>query len=112
MLDQSYSMKGDSIKIAWNALKLQSLRKGSYYQIIGFSSTYTKYNLEPVAYIKDNIEISFSKINDLYSNLGGTDLYSPLKEIYNSNIKKEYKDLLKNIFLLTDGEIENKNETL
>ena len=42
----------------------------------------------------------------------GTDIYSPLKNIYNS--KKDYDNikLPKNIFLLTDGAVDNKKDTL
>ena len=44
--------------------------------------------------------------------MGGTNIYEPLKYVYNSS--KDYDKILlpRNIFLLTDGEIKNKNETL
>ena len=44
--------------------------------------------------------------------MGGTNIYDPLKYIYNSS--ENYNKILlpRNIFLLTDGEINNKKETL
>ena len=60
LLDQSGSMEGESIKISCNSLKifLQSIPKGSYYQIIGFGSTYKKYSEKPLSYIENNIQSS------------------------------------------------------
>ena len=113
LLDQSGSMSGKPMKIACQALKLflQSLPKGSYYQIIGFGSKFTKYENEPVAYLKNNIIKSIENLNKLKANLGGTDIYSPLKDIFDSKNNNKI-NLPKNIFLLTDGEIKNKSETL
>ena len=92
-------------------LFLQSLPAGSYYQIIGFGSGYEKYDKIPKEYTQENIKESIKLIENLNANKGGTDIYSPLKDIYNSNDYNNIK-LPKNIFLLTDGEIEDKNETL
>ena len=50
-------------------------------------------------------------MEQLKTNLGGTDIYSPLKEIYHF-YEKSYINLPKNIFILTDGEVENKKEIL
>ena len=51
-------------------------------------------------------------INGLKANLGGTDIYKPLKSVYDNNNIYDKTNLPKNIFLLTDGEIENKSQTL
>ena len=113
LLDQSGSMLGDSINIAKQALILflQSLPVGSYYQIIGFGSEFKNYDAIPKEYNKQNIKESISIIQNLNADLGGTDIYRPLKNIYNSN---DYNNinLPKNIFLLTDGEVVDKRETL
>ena len=113
LIDQSYSMEGYSMEVASKALILflQSLPAGSYYQIIGFGSHYEKYDKLPKEYTQENIKESIKLIEKLKANKGGTDIYSPLKDIYNSNDYNNIK-LPKNIFLLTDGEIEDKNETL
>ena len=107
-------MSGNSIQIASKALKLflQSLPVGSFYQIIGFGSDYKKYDEIPKEYTKENIIESLKIINKLEADLGGTNIYSPLKDIYDSFEIYDSIKLSKNIFLLTDGVIENKENTL
>ena len=114
LIDQSGSMSGTPIKIASSALKLfiQSLPSKSYYQIIGFGSTFVKYDISPKEYTKKNIDESLEQIDKLKANLAGTDIYSPLKDIFDSYKLYDKIDLPKNIFLLTDGEIVNKDKTL
>ena len=60
LIDQSGSMAGTPIKIDSSALKLfiQSLPSKSYYQIIGFGSTFEKYDNSPKEYTKKNIDKS------------------------------------------------------
>ena len=114
LIDQSGSMSGSAINIVSKALELfiQSIPVGSYYQLIGFGSDFKKYDETPKSYTKENITKSIKIIKNLKADLGGTDIYQPLKNIYeNNNIYNEIK-LPKNIFLLTDGEIENKKQTL
>ena len=86
LIDQSGSMSGSSIKIASQALILflQSLPVDSYYQIIGFGSTFKKYDETPKEYNKDNIQKSIKIISNLDADLGGTEISKPLDHIYNS----------------------------
>ncbi len=114
LLDQSGSMAGSPLKVASKALLLflQSLPVGSYYQIIGFGSEYRLYDDKPKEYNQKNIQKSIETVEALKGDMGGTNIYEPLKYVYNSS--KDYDKILlpRNIFLLTDGEIKNKNETL
>ena len=114
LLDQSGSMAGSPMKVASKALLLflQSLPAGSYYQIIGFGSDYRLYDDKPKEYNEKNIQKSIEIVQALKGNMGGTNIYDPLKYIYNSG--KDYDEILlpRNIFLLTDGEITNKKDTL
>ena len=84
---QSESMDGDSIEIASKALLLflQSLPAGSYYQIIGFGSEFKKYDEIPKVYNENNIKKSKEIISALKADLGGTNIYNPLNDIYNSD---------------------------
>ena len=78
------------IKIVSKALELflQSLPANSYYQLIGFGSNFKKYDESPKEYTKENIQKSLEIIKSLNADLGGTNIYSPLKSIYEN--KKEY----------------------
>ena len=113
LLDQSGSMSGHSMTVANKALILflQSLPAGSYYQIIGFGSDFEKYDKIPKEYTQQNIKESITLIESLKADKGGTDIHSPLKDIYAS---KDYDNikLPKNIFLLTDGAVDDKENTL
>ena len=114
LIDQSGSMTGSSIKVASKALLLflQSLPAGSYYQIIGFGTHYEVYDKKPKEYKQKNIEASIKIVEALKADKIGTNIYDPLNYIYKS--KKDYDKILlpRNIFLLTDGDINNKKETL
>ena len=115
LVDQSGSMNGKLIQNASKIIELflNSLPTYSYYQIIGFGSTYIKYEEIPIENTKQNIDQSLEKVRHLEANLGGTNIYWPLYEIYNNyrNIYEKY-NLPKSIILLTDGGIEDKNTTL
>ena len=111
LVDQSGSMSGDPMKVVIESMLIfiQSLPKDSYFQIIGFGSDFEKYNKSPVEYNDKNIKETMEKIKELKADKGGTDIVSPLNDIFNN--KKEYEKikLSKNIILLTDGEVDDKN---
>ena len=113
LIDQSGSMSGSPIKVASKALLLflQSLPAGSYYQIIGFGSDFKIYDNIPKEYNQKNLQKSIRIVEKLEGNMGGTNIYDPLEYIYSN---KNYEKVLlpRNIFLLTDGEIDNKKKTL
>ena len=114
LIDQSSSMRGEPLEVAVQALILflQSLPAGSYYQIIGFGTYYKLYDKSPKEYTQKNIEESIGSVKTLYGDLGGTDIYSPLNYIYHYYESYDKLKLPINIFLLTDGEIEDKDDTL
>ena len=113
LIDQSGSMAGSSIRIVSESILyfLQSLTKGSYFQLIGFGSTFKKINDKPLEYNKENVKNTMDIIKNMKADLGGTDISSPLKEIFNS---KDYDEinLARNLFILTDGEVDNREECL
>ena len=84
LIDQSGSMSGKSIELVKQALLLfiQSLPVGSYFQLIGFGTTFKKYNDEPVEYNQENVKNIINVINDLKANMGGTNISGPLDNIY------------------------------
>ena len=113
LVDQSGSMSGKSIELVKQALLLfiQSLPANSYFQLIGFGSNFIKYNEEPVIYNNENVKNINTVINDLKADLGGTNISSPLDSIYkDTNYSKI--NLSQNIFLLTDGYVDNREQCI
>ena len=112
LIDQSGSMGGKPIELLKQSLIifLHSLIPGSKFQIIGFGSSYKYYNDTPLDYIKENVENSIKSIEKIKADLGGTNIYNPLNDIF----KKNYDNINmpKYIFLLTDGEIEDREKVL
>ena len=113
LLDQSGSMSGQSIEICKKSLLLflQSLNNGCYFQLIGFGSNFEYYTNEPLEYNNENITKLVNIIKNISANKGGTELYSPLSDIYNNKIYEKF-NMVKHIILLTDGEISQKEQTL
>ena len=113
LIDQSGSMRGNSIDLVKQALLLfiQSLPVNSYFQLIGFGTNFKKYNEEPVIYNKENVEKIINIINSLKADLGGTNISSPLSAIYNDNNYSKIH-LSKNIFLLTDGQVHDREQCI
>ena len=113
LIDQSGSMNGKSIDLVKQALLLfiQSLPPKSYFQLIGFGSNFKYYNETPVEYNKDNVGKIIQVINDLQANMGGTNISTPLNDIFSSN-NYDNINLAKNIFLLTDGQVHDREECI
>ena len=115
LVDQSGSMRGNSIDLVKKALALfiQSLPPKSYFQLIGFGTNFIKYNESPVEYNKENVKQILSKINSLQANMGGTNISEPLRDIFeNKNNIYDKISLSKNIFLLTDGQVNNRESCI
>ena len=106
-------MSGRRIDLCNKALLLflQSLNEGCFFQLIGFGSRFEYYNQEPLEYNKENVSKLMDLIKNLGANKGGTELFSPLNDIFNNNIYEKY-NMVKHIILLSDGEIERKEDTL
>ena len=113
LIDQSGSMKGNRIEISKKALELflQSLPAKSYYQLIGFGSYFVKYDETPKEYIPENIKKSLEIIKGLNAELGGTNIYGPLKSVYEDKIY-DIIELKRKVFILTDGYVEERDKTL
>ena len=113
LVDQSGSMRGNSINLVKQALLLfiKSLPVNSYFQLIGFGTNFKKYNEEPVLYNKENVENIINIINGLKADLGGTNISSPLSAIFNDNSYSKI-NLSKNIFLLTDGQVHDREQCI
>ena len=113
LVDQSGSMRGKSIELVKEALLLfiKSLPPKSYFQLIGFGTRFKKYNQRPVIYNEKNVNMIIDIINEMEANMGGTNIVDPLRSIYVDNIYDKI-NLSKNIFLLTDGQINDRDECI
>ena len=113
LVDQSGSMDGKSIELVKKALLsfIEILPKGSYFHLIGFGTHFTKYSEQPLEINTANIELYKKIIIELEANLGGTNIGKPLRYIF---ANEDYDDikLSKNIFLLTDGQVHNRDECI
>ena len=112
LIDQSGSMAGRSIDLVKKSLVifLHSLIPGSKFQLIGFGSSFKYYNEKPLDYIKENVQNSIKLIDNIYATLGGTNIYDPLEDIFKQNY--ENINMPKYIFLLTDGEVDDREKVL
>ena len=113
LLDQSGSMDGESIQLSCKSLLLflQSLNKNCFFQLVGFGSDFEFFSEKPLEYNKENVKNLMETIKKLDADKGGTELYEPLKKIYSNKIYDKY-NMKKNIILLTDGELDDKEKVI
>ncbi|CAL8097329.1 unnamed protein product [Orchesella dallaii] len=111
VLDRSGSMMGQSIELAKKALLLflHSMPADCYFNIVGFGSTYNFLFPNSVKYDDGTLKKAISHAKGLQADLGGTEILQPLKEIYE---KPEIEGYLRQIFVLTDGEVSNTDGVL
>ncbi|XP_046843091.1 von Willebrand factor A domain-containing protein 5A-like, partial [Xenia sp. Carnegie-2017] len=111
VIDRSGSMAGSYIKDAAETLLLflKSIPEGCYFNIIGFGDTYVHLFPESVPYNQKNLEKAVKHAENLQADLGGTELFDPLKEIFSHAPKK---GLPRQVFVLTDGSIGNTNSVI
>jgi Ca-activated chloride channel family protein len=109
LLDCSGSMKGDSIRQAKTALEIffKALKEGTRFNLYRFGSTYEKRSRESLPYNAENLQNMLNWLNGIDADLGGTEVLSPLKEIYHSKVPDGYN---REVILITDGEIGNESE--
>ncbi|EGW04556.1 von Willebrand factor A domain-containing protein 5A, partial [Cricetulus griseus] len=63
-------------------LLLKSLPMGCYFNIYGFGSSYEKFFPESVKYTQKTMEEAVKRVKDLEADLGGTEILTPLLNIY------------------------------
>uniref|UniRef100_A0A8C2MQK5 von Willebrand factor A domain-containing protein 5A n=1 Tax=Cricetulus griseus TaxID=10029 RepID=A0A8C2MQK5_CRIGR len=79
-------------------LLLKSLPMGCYFNIYGFGSSYEKFFPESVKYTQKTMEEAVKRVKDLEADLGGTEILTPLLNIYN---------IFSQLFVFTDGEVDD-----
>ncbi|KAL4496549.1 hypothetical protein ABPG72_015910 [Tetrahymena utriculariae] len=106
LLDRSGSMSGQPIRRACEALTLflKSLPNDSYFNVISFGSSFEKLFPSSIKYTSDSLEKAVYLISKYQADLGGTEIYNPLNNVFVQNRIQGYN---KQIFLLTDGEVDS-----
>ena len=108
LVDRSGSMSGAYIRSARETLVLflKSLPEGSYFNILGFGSSYKKLFPDSVPYDEKHLDKAIQHAQSMEADLGGTELLSPLKYIFGEKCRSGYP---RQIFVLTDGSVSNTN---
>ena len=106
LVDRSGSMSGSYIRSARETLVLflKSLPEGSYFNILGFGSSYWKLFPDSVPYDEQHLDKAISHAQSMEADLGGTELLSPLEYIFGVKCRSGYP---RQIFVLTDGSVSN-----
>lgn len=111
VVDRSGSMGGRSIEEARNALQLclRSLPAGILFNIVGFGSTFQKLFPESRAYDEISLAEANAHVKTLAADLGGTEILKALASVLTPPVPK---GTLRQLFVLTDGQVSNTDEVL
>ncbi len=82
---------------------LKSLPEKSKFSVIGFGSKFLDY-FGILNYDQHNLNLAIKKIKTLDADLNGTYILKPLQYVFEI---KGYDKMAKNVFLLTDGKVNN-----
>ena len=91
-------------------LFLLSLPAKSRFNICGFGSTqhFLFNDASSVSYNKENTQFAIEEVKKFRANLGGLDIYTPLKTV----LEMESDCTRTDIFLLTDGAVSNPQQVI
>merc|ERR1712038_1593803 len=112
LVDRSGSMQGESMEQARKALELflYSLPANCYFNIWSFGSRFScLFDKGSKKYDDFTLAEAKSHAAQIDANYGGTEVYSPLKAIFN---EKPIDGYAKQIFLLTDGAVSNDQSVI
>lgn len=111
LVDRSGSMDGQGIEQAKQALKLflHSLPLDCYVNIAGFGFSYEELYPSSKKYDEGVLNTAKAYAEQLRANLGGTEILQPLERIFK---KPPIDGYLRQVFVLTDGEVSNAPQVL
>lgn len=117
LFDRSGSMDGSNIESSKNGLmqfldemKLDSNHEASYFNIIGFGSTYSAMFPESQQATSINLDTAKKILTYWKADLGGTELLAPIQYIQRSKVPRGIVERL--IILLTDGEVSDTDAVI
>ncbi|KAK8870636.1 von Willebrand factor A domain-containing protein 5A [Tritrichomonas musculus] len=113
VIDCSGSMDGEPIREVRECLMfyLHSLPPNCKFNLIFFGDTYKcLFNNKLVDYNDENLQIAKDAAKKIKGDLDGTELYNPLVEAYRQSKESHQNGRFTQIFILTDGIIEDENK--
>ena len=106
ILDCSGSMGGNRITLAKDALNrfLLKLPDQSLFNVYLFGSSFNSFFPKSVEYSPKNLAAAKNELSAVDSNMGGTEIYTLLEDIFSQACRPGYP---RSLFLLTDGGVSN-----
>eukprot|EP00112_Aurelia_sp_Birch-Aquarium-sp1_P017502 Seg4063.1 transcript_id=Seg4063.1/GoldUCD/mRNA.D3Y31 product="von Willebrand factor A domain-containing protein 5A" protein_id=Seg4063.1/GoldUCD/D3Y31 len=112
LVDRSGSMSGSSINEAKLALEyfIRSLPTNCFFNIVSFGNDHSfLFKDGSKKYNEQSMKDALGHVEKMTANMGGTDIFSPLEAIFN---QVSNSGLLRQIIVLTDGEVSNEDSIL
>ncbi len=111
VIDCSGSMSGTNIQAASDTLVtcIKSLPLDSHFNVIAFGSNFKHLFHTSSEYTKSSVDKAIQFANSLQASLGGTELLDPLRWIFK---QERQGNLAKQVFILTDGGVNNTQQLL
>ncbi|KAJ6258700.1 hypothetical protein Dda_6749 [Drechslerella dactyloides] len=107
--DRSGSMSGNETQLRKAlAVFLQSLPVGCKFNICSFGSSHSFLWKKSRAYNGENLKEAQDHVASFEANMGGTEMYPPVKDA----IERRYKDINLELLLLTDGDIWQRDQLM
>jgi hypothetical protein len=106
VVDRSGSMQGSKMKSVQQTLEffLRSLPEGTMFNIVSFGSSYSKLFPSSVEYNQKNFTKALSHVQSMDADMGGTEIDKPMLAIFKEST---IEGVPRQVFLLTDGEVDN-----
>ncbi len=111
VVDRSGSMQGSSIAEARNAIQLclRSLPQGSFFNVVGFGSSFEMLFPESRPYNEETLAEASRHVAVLDADLGGTEILAPLETVLKA---EQHAELPRVLLVLTDGDVTNTDPVL
>src|SRR6185436_5467674 len=109
-------MGGDPMNKAKEALELilRSLPEDCIFNVVSFGSNFTSLFPESKPYTEETFKEALAHAKSMDASYGGTEIYSVLQWVLQTSQdkRKEYMDFPTALFVLTDGEVYNVDQTV
>lgn len=111
LVDRSNRMNGTNIQRVKDAMlvALKSLMPTCLFNVIGFGSTFKTLFPSSQPYSEESLAVACDSIQSMRADMGGTNIFSPLKWIVRQPVHQGHPRLL---FLITSGAIGNTGKVL